>query len=206
MAASHPKCSKFGTISVTSLQEQIQSTLEGDFIGDAFPMLTKKGVKDADVLMHSLGCSVWNTLGHVLGYMAVVEGPAPVASGDNIRSDSVWFDKEKLAPSVLVEFERYDGSERSKAKLVEKLSNLIEAASRWNQEPSLLVLSAWSPGLVSAPDFAALELLFCNGVKNDKGSYFPKPTTCSLLLHRLVMESDHSGSLHLKHMKFRWSR
>lgn len=190
---------------MSRLRDRIQEMLEGDFIEDAFPVLVRQGVKDADVFMHSLGCSVWNTLGHELGYMAVAEGPAPVASGDNIRSDSVWFDKGSITPSVLIEFERYDGSERGKAKLITKLTNLMEASQRWDHQPVLLVLSTWSSGLVSAPDFAALEEMFRRGVSNSKGSRIPKPTGCSLLLHRMVFGPDFDGILRLKHMKFRWS-
>lgn len=54
------------------------------FIDKTFPMLTGWGVKDEDVLVHSLGCSVWNTLGHQLGFMAVVEAPAPPGAGNDI--------------------------------------------------------------------------------------------------------------------------
>ncbi len=190
---------------MSSLKDKIQGKLEGDFIAGAFPVLVGQGVKDADVFMHSLGCSVWNTLGHELGYMAVAEGPAPIASGDNIRSDSVWFDKEKTAPCVLIEFERYDGSQRGKAKLAEKLTNLMEASLRWDHQPVLLVLSTWSSGLVSAPDFAALEEMFLKGVSNSKGSRIPSPAGCSLLLHRMVFEPDFDGFLRLKQMNFRWS-
>ena len=78
---------------MSNLSSDIQNKLEGGFIDHAFPVLKANGVKDEDVLVHSMGCSVWNTLGHELGYMAVVEGPAPVASGNDIRSDSIWFDK-----------------------------------------------------------------------------------------------------------------
>jgi hypothetical protein len=178
--------------------------LEGDFISSSFPVLVHQGLRDSDVFMHSLGCSVWNTLGHDLGYMAVVEGPAPVASGDNIRSDSVWFDKETTAPRVLIEFERYDGSERGKAKLAQKLTNLMEASLRWQHKPDLLVLSAWSSGLVSAPDFSALEDLYRQGVSNSKGFRIPTPPSGSLLLHRMVLEPGVDDLLRLKHMNFRW--
>lgn len=190
---------------MSSLMDTIQDRLEGNFIAGAFPVLVGQGVKDADVFMHSLGCSVWNTLGHELGYMAVAEGPAPIGSGDNIRSDSVWFDKQNIVPCVLIEFERYDGSQHGKAKLAEKISNLMEASLRWNQQPVLLVLSTWSSGLVSAPDFTALEEVFRKGVSNSKGSHIPSPAGCSLLLHRMVFEPDYDGFLRLKKMSFRWS-
>ncbi|WP_116365615.1 hypothetical protein [Parahaliea mediterranea] len=190
---------------MTSIRDQIQSTLDSDFIAHSYPVLLKQGVKDSDVFMHSLGCSIWNTLGHELGYMALVEGPAPVASGDNIRSDSVWFYKDTIAPRVLIEFERYDGSDRGKSKLVEKLTNLMEASLRWEHKPDLLILSAWSSGLVSAPDFSALEELYRQGVSNSKGFRIPTPPAGSLLLHRMVLQPGTDALLRLKHMNFRWS-
>lgn len=190
---------------MSNLQEQIEGALEGDFIKEAYPVLVQQGVKDSDVFMHSIGCSIWNTLGHTLGYMAVVEGPAPAGSGDNIRSDSVWFDKRNIAPRVLIEFERYDGTDRGKAKLVEKLTNLMEASTRWSSQPDLLVLSAWSSGLVSAPDFSELAKMFRSGVSNSKGIRISTPTSCSLLLHRMVFNSDFDDLLRLNHMKFWWS-
>jgi len=190
---------------VTKLQHQIQDKLKGGFIEYAFPILVHHGLKDADVFMHSLGCSVWNTLGHELDYMAVPESPAPAASGDNIRSDSVWFEKESATPKVLIEFERYDGSENGKAKLVEKLTNLMEASQRWEHQPDLLILSAWSSGLVSAPDFSALEHLYRQGLTNRKGSRIPTPPSGTLLLHRMVLNPGFDDLLRLKHMNFRWS-
>jgi hypothetical protein len=190
---------------MNDLPLQIQDALEGEFIDRAFPVLKKQGVTDVDVIVHSLGCSVWNTLGHELDYMAVVERPAPVASGNDIRSDSVWFDKDNIAPCVLVEFERYDGTERGKNKLIEKLKNLMEAAMRWDNQPVLLVLSAWNSGLVSAPDFGSLEDIFRKGTTNSKGSIIPMPVSCTLLLHRMVFNQEADGLLRLKHMNFRWS-
>jgi len=188
---------------MSDIASTIQNKLEGDFISQAFPVLKSHGLKDEDVLVHSIGCSVWNTLGHELGFMAVVEGPAPVASGNDIRSDSVWFDKGSNTPLVLIEFERYDGTERGKGKLVEKLTNLMEAAMRWDNQPVLLVLSAWSPGLVSAPDFEELEKMFLQGTQNSKGSIVPKPSGCGLLLHRMIFDQEVDGLLRLKRMSFR---
>ncbi|RLA54492.1 MAG: hypothetical protein DRR42_01545 [Gammaproteobacteria bacterium] len=186
-------------------RSQLQTVLESDFLERSFPVFNSPGIKDEDVMIHSLGCSVWNTLGHELGFMAVVEGPAPIASGNDIRSDSVWFDKADNTPLVLIEFERYDGTDRGYGKLEEKLGNLMEASMRWGDQPTLLVLSAWSPGLVSAPDFERLELMFRRGFSNSKGAKIPAPTNCQLLLHRLVLSESHTGLLQLQRMNFRWS-
>ena len=71
---------------------RIRETLDGsDFLQRSFPVLFHPGVKDEDVLIHSIGCSLWITVGHELGFSAVVEAPAPAAAGCDIRSDSVWF-------------------------------------------------------------------------------------------------------------------
>lgn len=188
---------------MSELVATIREKLEGNFIDEAFPVMRKHGLRDEDVFVHSVGCSVWNTLGHELGYTAVVEGPAPVASGNDIRSDSVWFEKLSHIPLVLIEFERYDGTNSGRTKLVAKLTNLMEAAMRWGNQPKLLVLSAWSPGLVSAPDFTYLENLFISGVRNSKGTYIPKPVGCDLLLHRMVFEQEVDSKLRIKHMTYR---
>ena len=188
---------------LSDIARAIQETLEGDFISQAFPVLNAHGLKDEDIFVHSVGCSIWNTLGHELGFTAVVEGPAPMASGNDIRSDSVWFDKASNTPQVLIEFERYDGTERGKSKLIEKLTNLMEAAMRWDNQLVLLVLSAWSPGLVSAPDFDKLEKIFLQGTRNSKGSVIPKPSSCSLLLHRMIFDKEVGQLLRLKHMSYR---
>ena len=186
-------------------RSRLQSVLEGGFLERSFPIFFGDGVKDEDVMIHSLGCSVWNTLGHELGFMAVVEGPAPIASGNDIRSDSIWFDKANNTPLVLIEFERYDGTDRGFGKLEEKLGNLMEASMRWGGQPKLLVLSAWSPGLVSAPDLEKLELMFRQGFSNSKGAKVFAPTDCQLLLHRFVLGESHKYFLQLQHMSFRWS-
>ena len=72
-----------------------------DFVDKTYPMLTDWGVRDQDVLVHSLGCSVWTALGQELGFMAVGECPVPASYSADIRSDSVWFSRESRAPEVL---------------------------------------------------------------------------------------------------------
>jgi len=188
---------------MSNISKRIQHSLEStDFIEQAFPCLTSWGVQDEDVFMHSIGCSVWNTLGHELGYMAVVEAPAPVAVGSDIRSDSAWFEKKTNKPLVLIEFERYDGTSYGKSKLSEKLDNLIEAASRWENMPELIVLSAWSKDLVSAPDISELFNKFKNGIKNKKGININSFSNCSFLFNRFICEPDVEGLLRLEKLMF----
>lgn len=140
------------------------------WVGEAFPLMTSGELLDQDVLVHSLGCSVWNTYGHEQSYMAVVECPAPGTSGADIRSDSGWFDKNASTPLCLIEFERFDGTSRGQQKLEEKLKNLMEAAQRWDHSPKSLVLSAWSQGLVNAPDTQKLKEICRSGFTSSAGT------------------------------------
>ncbi|EKA7408810.1 hypothetical protein Q2Y20_000526 [Vibrio parahaemolyticus] len=172
------------------------------FIDKTFPMLTGWGVKDEDVLVHSLGCSVWNTLGHQLGFMAVVEAPAPPGAGNDIRSDSVWFSYATQSPEVVIEFERYDGSTPDKTKLMAKLMNLLEAYHRWDRKPSLLVLSFWSKEVVSAPDIRELNHLAKYGATNSKGVFIPGIEDALLLINRFFFEDTVSQKLFLQSVSF----
>lgn len=182
---------------------RIRMALEqSDFLARAFPVVFDQRVRDEDVLMHSLGCSIWNTLGHELGYMAIVEAPAPAAAGNDIRSDSVWFCRTTGRPIVLIEFERYDGSVHGKAGLDAKLGNLMESALRWDDRPELLVLSAWSKGVVSAPNTADLAGKLRTGLTNRKGAEITGLDDCVLLFNRFIFEPVVSGSLCLRRMTF----
>jgi len=187
---------------MADLVGQILKAMEGThFISAHYPILTNGGLHDEDVLIHSLGCSVWNTLGHELGYMAVVECPAPGTHGADIRSDSGWFDDNELTPLALVEFERYDGSSRGQSKLNEKLCNLIGAAQRWNHPPKVLILSAWSQGIVSAPDTDALKKCCYEGIRISSGSQVTASSTIKILFNRFLFEKSSSNGLTLKHVR-----
>lgn len=151
----------------------IQNKMSVDnFISTAFPMLYEWGVEDQDVMVHSLGVSAWNTLGHELGFMAVAECPAPFSevAGDDIRSDSVWFDKTTRQPVVVIEFERYDGTDKGKQKIDEKADHLLETNQRWGGHPQVLILAVWSKAMVSVPDHRRLSARTDKGFKNRKGT------------------------------------
>lgn len=178
------------------------------FLNTVMPSLTLWGLKDEDVLVHSMGVSLWNTLGHELNHMAVAECPAPIAAGDSIRSDSAWFNKETRQPCVLIEFERYDGSEGSKQKLLEKLSNLMEAAGRWEVsahnlfEKPLLILAAWNIDIVSAPNVKSLAQQACSGTTNRLGVPVPSINATNFLFCRFMFESMPDGTIRLNDIIF----
>ncbi len=172
-----------------------------DFINKNFPILSNWGVQDEDVFIHSLGCSVWNALGQELGFMPVVECPVPGAIGSDIRSDSTWFCMKDRIPKVIIEFERFDGSTRTQTKLDEKISNLMEASARWKHTPLVLVLSAWSQGVVSAPDKERLLNRYRSGFKSTTGVQINSPQKAEFVFSRFIFEKDMHNLLQLQQLK-----
>ncbi len=175
------------------------STLE--FVDRSYPMLSSWGVRDEDVLVHSLGCSAWNELGSELGFMAVAECPVPMTHGADIRADSTWFSRTQRTPDVLIEFERFDGTDRGQKMLDEKLCNLLEASMRWGDAPSVLILSAWNKGVVSAPNKEVFVQRCRQGFKSSVGAQVPPLRNTAVLFSRFIFEIECSGTLLLKQMR-----
>jgi hypothetical protein len=196
MAVSLLKCCVSGALLVNDLGMRIISTMSSlDFIARTYPMLTNWGVRDEDVLVHSLGCSAWNTLGQELGFMAVSECPAPATYGADIRSDSTWFSLDHRRPTVLIEFERFESGVKGQQKLNDKIRNLLESAVRWGNRPSILILSIWSKGIISAPDKQALVDLGKNGFKSVAGIHVMPTTNTTLIFNRFFFETTNTGEL-----------
>ena len=123
---------------------------------DLFPQSVIRGLPDFSCHIHSFGCTYWTALGPIAGFSALCELPAPnvgiaALMGDNVISDSAWFQKTQDHPEVLVEFERYSDVGDA-AKLVSKVQNLLLGYWRWSQQPQLLVLAYWTKGLRNLPD------------------------------------------------------
>lgn len=202
MVVNHLKCCGFGAVSMSDLPSRIIENMSSvDFVKRSFPMLTDWGVFDEDVLVHSIGCSAWNALGHELGRMAVVECPVPMTHGADIRADSTWFCRDQRKPEVLIEFERYDGTSKGIKKLEEKMKNLIESAMRWDHSPSVLVLSAWNKGIVSAPDTQLFQKLCRDGFKSSLGTQIPPLKNTSVLFSRFFFEIKPNSGLFLSQTK-----
>jgi hypothetical protein len=112
-----------------------------------FPMLTRHGVPDADLTIHSHFLSYLAALAQPLGYSGVVECPLPVAPGDRwaalgeVRPDVVWFDKADNAPVAAFEFERFERGGESKLRT--KTENLNIAYLRSGGRLQLAVLIYW---------------------------------------------------------------
>ena len=187
---------------MTKLVERICAEMSSlEFVDRSYPMLSSWGVRDEDVLIHSLGCSAWNELGSELCFMAVTECPVPITHGADIRADSTWFSRTQRTPDVLIEFERFDGTDRGQKKLDEKLCNLLEASMRWGDAPSVLILSAWSKGVVSAPNKEVFLQRCRQGFKSSAGAQVPAIRNTAVLFSRFFFEIELSGTLILKQMR-----
>lgn len=123
------------------------------------PIWTLWGVRDTGHLIHSLGCTFLTAAGRDLGYVAISEVPAPregplAQIEEDVRSDSVWFDRTTRRVSLVAEFERYAGKQKD---LSPKLETLLLAQQRWGCRDATLLLAYWSVGLVSLPDHDKLR-------------------------------------------------
>lgn len=170
-----------------------------EWVQQYFPITTNGLLDDRDVLVHSIGCSIWNTFGHEKGYMAIVECPAPNTHAADIRSDSGWFKIHQDHPSYLIEFERYQGVQ-DQQKIESKLKNLMEACSRWEFSADVLILSIWSKGIVASPDLTALKNIFYRGFLSAKGLRIQLPSTITVILNRFYF-IDNGTSINLHDIK-----
>jgi hypothetical protein len=116
-------------------------------MADQFPMLTRHGIPDTDLTIHSHFLSYLAALAHPLGYSGVVECPVPAPPGSRwaklgeVRPDVVWFDRADNAPVAAFEFERFERGGESKLRT--KVENLSIAHLRSGQRLQLAVLVYW---------------------------------------------------------------
>ncbi len=131
------------------------------------PMWTDWGITDASCSIHSLGISFLTLLGQELGYVSISEFPIPrqgeyAEIGDDVRCDSIWFDRQTRTPVAIAEFERYSGLEDRK-KLAGKVKNLLLAHHRMADRPRWLILAYWTEGLVSLPNHSQFHQIVKQG-------------------------------------------
>lgn len=165
------------------------------------PILTDWGVQDSGIWVHSLGCSLWTLLGSRLGFVSTSEAPAPARGpygfvGVDVRSDSVWFDRESREPRLLLEFERYGGLIDA-GKLSGKVKNLLLAHHRWAEAAELLVLAYWTNGLASLPQHSKLVRVIREGFDTPARERVYGSSEVSLLFFQFVMREDRDGLLRL---------
>jgi hypothetical protein len=159
---------------------------------DLFPQAVVRGLPDFSCNVHSFGCSYWTALGHHAGFSAICELPAPnvgvaAVMGDNVISDSAWFQKTSDHPEVLVEFERYSDAE-DEAKLVYKVQNLLLGYWRWSQQPQTLVLAYWTKGLRNLPNHQAMRATIRQGFTTAARERVPGSPAVGIQFFQFVFE------------------
>lgn len=163
------------------------------------PMWTDWGVRDAGHLIHSLGCTFLTASGHSLGFASVSEVPAPRDGPlgnlvEDVRSDSVWFDRKTQRIALVAEFERYCGKQKD---LSPKVESLLLALQRWNSPAPTLLLAYWTIGLVTVPDHDKLRSIVRGGFRATGGLWVPGNHTAQVLFYQFVVRSDQDGLLRL---------
>ncbi|GEP02265.1 hypothetical protein [Methylobacterium oxalidis] len=166
------------------------------------PMWTEWGVHDAGHLVHSLGCTFLTAVGRDLGFASVSEVPAPRERAlahveEDVRSDSVWFDRQTRLVSLLAEFERYSGKQKD---LSPKVETLLLAQQRWGCESATLLLAYWSVGIVTLPDHDNLRNIVRGGFRAAGGVRVPGNPVARLLFYQFVVRVGQDGRLRLEHI------
>lgn len=168
---------------------------------------TERGLPDYSCSLHSAGTTYWNTLGAMLDFDAIVEMPAPqigpfAFAGDDVRSDSLWFDRSGHHPIVVVEFERYT-RQTDQLKLSGKVDNLLLAYHRWDQQPQVLVLSYWTKGLAALPNHEVLRQRVSQGFTTSAQERVDGARGCELLFFQTVLSESEFGRWRLSEIRER---
>jgi hypothetical protein len=166
------------------------------------PMWTEWGVRDAGHLVHSLGCTLLTAIGRDLDFAAVSEVPAPRQGilgnvDQDVRSDSVWFDRSTRRVALVAEFERYSGKQKD---LSPKVETLLLAQQRWECPSAALLLAYWSVGLVSLPDHGGLRSIARGGFQAAGGVRVPGNPNARLLFYQFVVRAGQDGLLRLENI------
>jgi hypothetical protein len=177
-----------------------ESRLTIDAAASHLPMWTEWGVRDVGHLVHSLGCTFLTAAGRDLGFAAVTEVPAPrngplAHVEEDVRSDSVWFDRTTRRVALVAEFERYAGKQKD---LSPKVETLLLAQHRWGCEHATLLLAYWSVGLVSVPDHDSLRSIARGGFSSTGGVRVPGNPRVKLIFYQFVVRAGLDGQLRLE--------
>ncbi|MGK3990742.1 hypothetical protein WME99_47290 [Sorangium sp. So ce136] len=166
------------------------------------PMWTQWGVRDVGHFVHSLGCTFLTAAGRDLGFSAVSEVPAPREGPlahveEDVRSDSVWFDRTTKRVALVAEFERYAGKQKD---LSPKVETLLLAQHRWGCKNATLLLAYWSIGLVTLPDHDSLRNIVRGGFQATGGVRVPGNQIARLIFYQFVVRAGQDGLLRLENI------
>ena len=173
--------------------------LSVDVAASHLPMWTDWGVRDVGPLVHSLGCTFLTAVGREIGFASVSEVPAPHCGPlarveEDVRSDSVWFDRTRKRAALVAEFERYHCKQKD---LSPKVETLLLAQHRWGCEDSALLLAYWTIGLVSLPDHDGLRNIVRSGFSATGGVRVPGNPRAQLAFFQFVLREGKDGLLRL---------
>jgi hypothetical protein len=199
MAESRQRCLTCGADSVANVSDT-QNRLTIEAAASHLPMWTEWGVRDVGQLVHSLGCTFLTAVGRDLGFASVSEVPAPHEGPlahveEDVRSDSVWFERSTRRVALVAEFERYAGKQKD---LSPKVETLLLAQQRWACERATLLLAYWSVGLVSLPDHDGLRNIVRGGFTAIGGVHVPGNPRAQLLFYQFVVRAGQDGLLRLE--------
>ncbi|WP_316237044.1 hypothetical protein [Bradyrhizobium sp. SZCCHNR1015] len=180
----------------------LPSRLTVEAASSHLPMWTDWGVRDVGHFVHSLGCTFLTAIGRDHGFTAVCEVPAPrdgpfAHVEEDVRSDSVWFDRTTKRVALVAEFERYAGKQKD---LSPKVETLLLAQHRWACENSTLLLAYWSVGLVTLPDHGTLRSIARDGFSATGGVRVPGNPKARLIFYQFVVRAGQDGLLRLENI------
>lgn len=166
---------------------------------ERLPLWTTWGVQDAGICIHSLGVTYLTSLGTQLGYVSVSEYPAPRGLShdhvtEDVRSDSVWFDRATQEPVFIAEFERYSGKHKD---LSFKMESLLLAQHRWSRRGLTLLLAYWTVGLVSLPNHEQLQRIVRVGYETRQRERVIGHASAHVVFLQFVVSPDEHDVLRL---------
>lgn len=166
---------------------------------EILPIWTDWGVEDCGVTIHSLGVTYLTLLGRELGFCSASELPAP-REGQyghvfaDVRSDSVWFDRDSHGVTLLAEYERYTGQRKD---LKPKAENLLLAQHRWDAPDCTMLMAYWTEGLVSLPDHGELRSVISSGFTTSVREEVAGGNSGTIQFLQFVMTKGRDGLLRL---------
>lgn len=194
MAVNHQKSSKFGGGLLVANLEIPEGIHSFGVAQQLLPIWTDWGTADVSCSIHSLGISFFTLLGQTLGYVSVSEFPVPrrgqyAGTGDDVRCDSIWFDRQTRSPFLIVEFERYT-STADQRKLEGKVANLLLAHHRMHDLPRWLILAYWTEGLASLPNHSQFYQIIRQGFETSGSLRIPGTQQGQLLCLQFINKPD----------------
>lgn len=178
----------------------VRTRLTREAASALLPMWTEWGVRDVGHLIHSLGCTFLTAVGRDHGFAAVSEAPAPHEAlfahvEEDVRSDSVWFDRKTKRVVLLGEFERYAGKKKD---LSPKVETLLLAQNWWGCKDLILMLAYWSIGHVSLPDHDGLRNIAREGFSARGGVRVPGNSRTRVIFYQFIVRAGQDGLLRLE--------